>query len=51
MDEIRESDHLIVLDKGKVIEDGPVPDVLARVNAPTIEAAFESLINGEKERL
>lgn len=51
IDEIRESDHLIVLDKGKVIEDGPVPDVLARVNAPTIEAAFESLINGEKERL
>ena len=51
MDEIREEDELIVLDKGKIIEEGPVPDVLARVGKPSIEAAFETLIHGKEERL
>lgn len=51
MDEIREEDELIVLDKGKIIEEGQVPDVLARVGKPSIEAAFETLIHGKEERL
>ena len=51
MDEIREQDHLIVLDKGKIIEDGSVPDVLAKVGASSVEDAFHNLIEGEKERL
>ncbi len=51
MDEIKDQDHLIVLDGGKIIEDGQVNDVLMRVGAETIEAAFESLVKGEKERL
>lgn len=51
MDEIRDQDHLIVLDKGRIIEDGMVSDVLARVGAASIEDAFQSLVEGEKERL
>lgn len=51
MDEIREQDHLIVLDKGKIIEDGSVPEVLAKVGASSVEDAFHNLIEGEKERL
>ncbi len=51
MDEIRNRDHLIVLDKGKVIEDGMSDEVLGRVGASSIEEAFHNLIEGEKERL
>jgi len=51
MDEIKNQDHLIVLDSGKIIEDGQVQDVLNKIGAETIEAAFESLVEGEKERL
>lgn len=51
MDEIWNEDYLIVLDKGRIIEDGPVQDVLGRVGASDITEAFESLIHGEEERL
>lgn len=51
MDEIRQDDELIVLDKGRIIEEGPVNEVLARAGSPSIEDAFEALIIGEKERL
>lgn len=51
MDEIRNKDYLIVLDKGKIIEDGTVAEVLSRVGASSIEDAFHNLIEGEKERL
>ncbi len=51
MDEIWDEDNLIVLDKGRIIEDGSVKDVLGRVGAPDITSAFESLIHGEEERL
>lgn len=51
MDEIRQDDELIVLDKGRIIEEGPVKEVLARAGSPSIEDAFEALIIGEKERL
>lgn len=51
MDEIRDEDHLIVLDSGRIIERGPVPEVLDRVGKSSIEEAFESLIHGPEERL
>lgn len=51
MDEIWEGDHLIVLDKGKIIEDGPVKDILAKSGSASVSDAFESLIVKEEERL
>lgn len=51
MDEIRPHDQLIVLDKGQIIESGPVSDILKRLEARSIEEAFHNLIEGEKERL
>lgn len=51
MDEIWDDDHLIVLDKGTIIQDGSVKDVLAQEGKATISEAFESLIHGEEERL
>ena len=51
MDEIYDEDQLLVLDQGKIVEQGLVSDVLSRLNAPSVEAAFQTLIEGEKERL
>jgi ABC-2 type transport system ATP-binding protein len=51
MDEIWDDDHLIVLDKGKIIEDGTVKDILAKNEASSVSDVFESIINEEEERL
>ena len=51
MDEIYEDDQLLVLDQGRIVEEGLVKDVLIRHEAPTLEAAFQKLIAGEEERL
>ncbi len=51
MDEIYDEDQLLVLDQGKIVEQGLVSDVLTRLSASSIEAAFQRLIEGEKERL
>lgn len=51
MDEIWDEDHLIVLDKGKIIEDGTVKDILAMNGASSVSDVFESIINQQEERL
>lgn len=51
MDEIWDDDHLIVLDKGKIIEDGTVKDILAKNEASSVSDVFESIINQAEERL
>ena len=51
MDEIWDEDHLIVLDKGKIIEDGTVKEILAKNGASSVSDAFESIIVQEEERL
>ena len=51
MDEIWDEDHLIVLDKGKIIEDGTVKDILAMNGASSVSDVFESIINRQEERL
>ncbi len=48
---MRDDDHLIVLDKGKIIERGVVREVLARAKKLTVFEAFESIISDEEERL
>lgn len=50
-DEVRDDDHLIVLDKGKIIERGIVKEVLARAGKQSVFEAFESIIKDEEERL
>ncbi len=51
MDEIWDEDHLIVLDKGKIIEDGTVKEILAKNGESSVSDAFESIIVQEEERL
>jgi ABC-2 type transport system ATP-binding protein len=43
IDEIRPSDDLIILHKGKVVESGTVDEVVARTRAPSLDAAFTAL--------
>jgi len=51
MDEIWDEDHLIVLDKGKIIEDGTVKEILTKNGASSVSDVFESIIIQEEERL
>ena len=46
LDEVEGNDHLIVLDKGVVKATGPVDTVIASCGAPTLGAAFTSLVGG-----
>lgn len=45
LDEVRTVDRLVVLHKGRVLAEGPVPEVLARANAQDVQTAFTNLIN------
>ncbi|AXS39760.1 ATP-binding cassette domain-containing protein [Breoghania sp. L-A4] len=42
-DEVMPEDHLIVLEKGRVVADGPLPDVLAAAGETTLDGAFAKL--------
>lgn len=51
LDEIHDDDHVVVIDKGQVVEQGQVQELLQRSNKQSIYDAFESLVVGKEERL
>ena len=50
IDEVGEGDRVVVLHKGKVLADGPVPEVNRRAGARDIREAFTRLIGGLAEQ-
>jgi ABC-2 type transport system ATP-binding protein len=46
IDEVAESDHVIVLHQGRLLAHGPVAGVVSDAKAPDIHAAFTALIQG-----
>jgi len=50
IDEIRPTDDLIILHKGKVVESGTVDQVVARSRAPSLDAAFTALTSSGRAR-
>jgi ABC-2 type transport system ATP-binding protein len=46
IDEIRPTDDLIILHRGRMVESGTVDEVLARTRAPSLDAAFTTLTRG-----
>ena len=40
-------ERVVIMHKGKIIEDGTVPDILARANAASLEQAFNGLTSTE----
>jgi ABC-2 type transport system ATP-binding protein len=49
IDEIRPTDDLVVLHKGKVVASGTADQVVARSRAPSLETAFTTLTRGRAE--
>jgi len=49
MDEVRPSDHVVVLHKGRVLYDGSVPGFLSRTNAASVSAAFRAITGTSAE--
>ena len=49
IDEIRPSDDLIILHKGKVVASGGVDQVVARSRAPSLDVAFTALTSGQAQ--
>ena len=47
IDEIRPTDDLVLLDKGRVVESGTARDVVARSGAVSLDAAFTRLTAGQ----
>ena len=47
IDEIRPTDDLVLLDKGRVVESGMAGDVVARSGAASLDAAFTRLTAGQ----
>ena len=47
IDEIRPTDDLVLLDKGRVVESGIARDVVARSGAASLDAAFTRLTTGQ----
>lgn len=45
MDEVKPTDHVVVLHKGHILFDGNVPDLLAKTGAATVADAFRKLTN------
>ena len=50
MDEVAETDHVVILHKGQVLYDGNVPQLLKSTNAPNVSAAFRALTGTSDEQ-
>ena len=49
MDEVRPTDHVVILHKGKVLYDGGVPQLLASTNSSTVSTAFRVITGSVAE--
>lgn len=49
MDEVKPSDHIIVLHRGRVLYDGSVPGFLAKTNADSVSSAFRVITGTSAE--
>jgi ABC-2 type transport system ATP-binding protein len=49
MDEVKPTDHVVVLHKGRVLYDGGVPEFLKTTNSDTVSAAFRAITGTSPE--